>query len=522
MFDKVIPFSQAIKDKQLLGGVIKDVSTMAAWVTFGKATWGEPLEDSELALYQHHTGRQVAPTGPVDESYVKVGRGGGKTHFLALDAAYRMAFIDHRASLAPGEWAVIEAICPDRKQARIFMGYLEAIFELPLLRKRVVRKNSEMIELDTRIRAEVHTASFRTTRGYSLAGLYIDEGAFLRDENYANPFVEIVRAGRPGLARIAQSALRAASTPYAKEGHFWEMNLKHWGRDNSPVLIWAGTSLEMNPTLNRKRIEAALLDDPEAGQAEWLGEFRDDLSSFISGEVMDKCIIRGRIMSLPFQPGVEYCGFVDASGGAGRDEFCLGIGHSENGKVIIDVLVASNDRDVYGIAASYAELVKSYRVQRIYGDRFAAQWVAQSFQKAGVEYSPSEWTKSELYLESLAALSSGMVELPDDPVTERQFKSLMRKTNPSGKDSIDHPPGGRDDRANTVCGVVAYLKKLETAPVAWELPYQMESGGRSAGIGEGRKGEVTPEPGEHCQLPFIHPLDRKKELWDRPLYFQDD
>jgi len=70
----------------------------------------------------------------------------------------------------------------------------------------------------------------------------------------------------------------------------------------------------------------------------------------------------------------------------------------------------------------------------------------------------SEAPKSDLYLAALPVLTSGKVELPDHTRLIRQLRGLERRTARSGKDSVDHGPRGKDDIANSVCGLIALLK----------------------------------------------------------------
>jgi hypothetical protein len=60
--------------------------------------------------------------------------------------------------------------------------------------------------------------------------------------------------------------------------------------------------------------------------------------------------------------------------------------------------------------------------------------------------------KSTLYTNMLQLLNS-RVELLDEPRSIAQLCSLERRTARSGRDSIDHPPGGHDDLINAVAGV---------------------------------------------------------------------
>jgi hypothetical protein len=59
-------------------------------------------------------------------------------------------------------------------------------------------------------------------------------------------------------------------------------------------------------------------------------------------------------------------------------------------------------------------------------------------------------------LEFMARINSGAVILPPDQRMQRQFANLERRAHRGGRDTIDHPPGAHDDRANAVAGAVAF------------------------------------------------------------------
>ena len=79
---------------------------------------------------------------------------------------------------------------------------------------------------------EIHTCSFRVTRGYTFAAVLADETAFWRDETSANPDVEIFRALRPGLANIPGAMLNASS-PYRKAGVLHATFARHFGKGDA-------------------------------------------------------------------------------------------------------------------------------------------------------------------------------------------------------------------------------------------------------------------------------------------------
>ena len=92
---------------------------------------------------------------------------------------------------------------------------------------------------------------------------------------------------------------------------------------------------------------------------------------------------------------------------------------------------------------------------QITGDRYAGEWVRQSFQKRGIHYIPSELPKSGLYLDLLPKLNSRTIRLVDNQRLVNQIAALERRTSRGGKDSIDHPPQAHDDLANVVAGVAS-------------------------------------------------------------------
>ena len=90
----------------------------------------------------------------------------------------------------------------------------------------------------------------------------------------------------------------------------------------------------------------------------------------------------------------------------------------------------------------------------MYGDKYAGLWPAEQFAKRGIRYEASDRTASELYLELLAILNSGRVQLLDHKRCIAQLIGLERRTTRLGRDTVSHAPGGHDDIANAVAGAV--------------------------------------------------------------------
>ena len=63
-------------------------------------------------------------------------------------------------------------------------------------------------------------------------------------------------------------------------------------------------------------------------------------------------------------------------------------------------------------------------------------------------------TKSDIYRALLPVVNSGRVELLDHRVLRAQLEGLERRTARSGRDTIDHTPGSKDDVANAAAGAL--------------------------------------------------------------------
>lgn len=158
------------------------------------------------------------------------------------------------------------------------LNYIKGLLnEEPELRRMILgRPTRTGIRLKNRTQISIHTASFRTTRGYTLAAALGDEIAFWRsEETSTNPDKEILNALRPGLL-TSKGPLVVITSPYARRGVLWEQYKAHFGKEGDPVLVWQGTSQEMNPGLDQAIIDAAYEADPAAASAEYGAQFRSE------------------------------------------------------------------------------------------------------------------------------------------------------------------------------------------------------------------------------------------------------
>jgi hypothetical protein len=446
-----VTIRDVMTDEMLFGNQFSG-DTWEQWRALLAGFYGLPLEDAERQNFLSLTGRKNAPLNPFDELWLVVGRRGGKTQCAALLAVFEAAFNDYTDRLSPGEVATVMVLAADRKQARSAFRYISGLLHSnPMFSSMIVREDKEAIELNNRTTIEVHTASFRAVRGYTVACCIADEIAFWRSEDTANPDFEIINAIRPAMATLGGKMV-ALSSPYSKRGALWDTYRRYYRNHDPHILVAQADSRTMNPALPQRVIDQAYERDPEAAKAEYGAQFRSDLEAFIPREVVES-VARTAPLELPYNSKHRYVAFVDPAGG-GQDEYTLSIGHKEGKRLIVDLVRAKHGVPAQ-ITEEYAALLKSYSVREIHSDKYAGSWPADEFAKHGVNIQYSTKARSELYLDALPAMTSGRVELPRDDKLITQFAGLERKTSKAGRDSVNHAPGAHDDRANAAAGVIA-------------------------------------------------------------------
>lgn len=450
---------EAIEDDKLFGSLFKDQGTWSNWKVALKAVWGLPMDKKERAIYRKYTDRTKAPKSQFKENFFIVGRRGGKSFMSAIMAVYLAIFHDWQPFLAPGEMGWIMIIATDRTQARVIMGYVKAILQLKMFKNQIEKELTQEIWLKNQVIISIKTCDYRTLRGFTVLAAICDEIAFWRSEG-ANPAEEILTALRPALATVPKSVLLGISTPYSKSGPLYESFRDQYGKEDPDTLIWKAPTLAMNPTIPQKVIDKTLKDDYAAGKAEWLAEFREDLETFLTTEMIEAAIVRDR-WELPKIEDAMYYAFADPSGGR-ADSFTLAIGHKdeESGKTILDRLEEKRPPfSPQDVVKEFSEILRDYDLYDVTGDKYAGEWVTKSFEEQDINYISSDLNKSEIYLNFEPLMAQSSVELLDNRRLRSQLRSLERRTRSGGKDQVDHPKGLHDDCSNAVAGALVMAAK---------------------------------------------------------------
>jgi hypothetical protein len=418
------------------------------------ASQGEELTDSELSHFKRLTDRETPPSARVKEAHIYAGRRAGKSSGCASIAVYASALCDYSDRLSPGERGVVLLIAENQRQAKVLLNYIAGAFDASAPLKRLITNRTQTsLSLSNGIDIEVRSADFRALRGLTLVAVIADEICFWRSDLSSNPDQEIIDAIRPGLI-TTRGQLFTIGSPYAKTGFGYRTYRRHFGEAGDPrILVAKGGTRDFNVTIPQEEIDRALEEDAAAAASEWLGEWRSDIAAFVDRAVVEACVAPGR-HELPRQANARYVGFVDPSGGS-SDSMTLCIAHKEGENVVIDCI--RERRPPFSpddCVREFAQVLKSYGVNRVVGDKYGGIWPTERFKAHSITYEASAEPKSDLYREMLPLLNAGRVELLDHQKTIAQLCALERRVGRSGKDSIDHPDRGHDDCVNAVAGAL--------------------------------------------------------------------
>jgi len=447
--ERLASIVDAMRDPALFGGMFPDLSTWKPWQTFLKALYGLEMDGADLELFRKHTGRQKPRKGGYMEAVAITGRQSGKTYIAGAVAVYEAS----RALLVGERDVYIPLAAQDtRSSQRALFGYVSRFAESPVLKSEITRQTATEITLANRVTIGVYPCRPAAIRGIRAACAVVDELAFFTSTDGRPTDIEMLRAVRPSLATTG-GRLLILSSPYGQSGALYELHRKHYGRDDSNVLIWQATAPEMNPTLAADYLQRMEQDDPEAYRSEVLGLFRAGVATFLDPAALDAVLDTGTRERPPEKR--QYVAYADAASGSGKDSFAVGIAHREGRLAVLDCIRYWNPPfNPSGVIAEASDLLRRYRIREARGDRYAANFVSEGFRAHDINYVAADRNTSDTYLELLPLINAGAVLILDEPRLLRELRGLERKRGPSGRDRVDHRSGSHDDAAVACAGAL--------------------------------------------------------------------
>jgi hypothetical protein len=446
-------FPTAFDDPNMFGSFFQGPS-WNGWRAINRAAYASPLTPQQLIMFGELGGGREPPKKRVRELWIGAGRRAGKDSVVSAMATF--AGLQRYDGLRPGESPVIACLAVDRSQARIILKYIKGYFErIELLHGMVERETADGLLLTNGCEILVMANSFRAVRGRTIVFACLDECAFFRSDESANPDVELYNALVPAMATIPNSKLVGITTLHRRDGLVYTKDREHFGKNDDNVLFIKAASRTLNPTLDQRIIDEAMARDPAAARSEWYAEYRDDIAALLSRELIESAVDVDVTVRPPI-PGGAYRAFADPSGGVG-DAFTCAVSHIEGDIVIIDCLIEIGAPfNPTSATSDIAKTLASYGLSEVLGDRYAASWVVDAFARQGITYRHSDRDRSAIYSDALPFFTSGRVRLLDNKKLVNQFANLERRAT-SSRDRIDHPAGGHDDLCNACAGSIVMV-----------------------------------------------------------------
>ena len=200
-----------------------------------------------------------------------------------------------------------------------------------------------------------------------------------------------------------------------------------------------------------------------------------------------KAIVPGRL-SLPYEEGRKYFAFGDMSGGS-NDDAVLAIGHEDNGRVVLDLICKQAGEPPFNprmAVLKFTQVMRQYGVSKLMLDDYAGRTFRCDFESYGFAAAVCPKSKSDLYEVLEPLLNASEIELLDELKLQEQLLTLVLRGT-----KIDHEPGGHDDYANVLAGLVFVIRQATMDPnkITWNVPFY--TGTRRYIPGKGEMMRVT-------------------------------
>ncbi len=461
-------------DPQLLGLTLSPAQEVVI-----RAAYGLPIEGDLVSVYYEITGRLDwrTRTEPVHDLTVIGGRRGGKdSRIITAIAAYEAFCGGHEAHLAPGEEGVVLVVSQVIRRARqaAFSLIRGAIFNSPMLRKKVISDRAWDLGLDNGLVIRCEPCSFRSIRGSAVPVALFDEAAFWSYEGH-NPDREVERAVRPAMAQFPGWKLVKVSTPWIRAGLLFEDYEKHYGADEDPHLVMQASTWILNPTIPQSFLDQERRKDPETFEREYGARFSDREALWLPHDSIEACRQEWTARSLPEYPRPRAVAVIDPA--YKRDRFAAAIGWYEKGKdeipgrVVIGRLEGwtpprGGELSLNAVLDQLCPILGQYDVRKVHGDQYTAAPVREALRARGFAFEEHPFSapfKAEIYSDLKSLVIEERIDLPDHDRGISELKSLHVTHTPAGTMRIGAPEraGYHDDYA-TVIALAAHLVFSET------------------------------------------------------------
>lgn len=392
------------------------------------------------------------------------GRRGGKSLISDIIACYEATVSDFQGITREGEDRYIIVVSVRDDSAKLHIKQIARLLQHgPATAGMIEQIKEDRVILRNGVVILSLPASARAARGYTASTLILDEAAFFVDTLGNSSAEAIFTALSPTVATFGDLARIVITTSVnTKTGLVYEIYDRSISGELDEWHITKTGSRELNPKVSQRIIDAALRRDPEAAQAEYFSEFREQTEAYLSSEAIDKCVDSG-LRKQEKGSGESYLMAIDPA--LMRDNYAYAIAHRKEGLITIDYV----NRLTAPVNANGAEdllrsLYQRFTPTGILCDN--ASTVQRLKPELPMIYAPfTRQQKLRIYGALKEAINLGLVAIPNDPDLIGELKALQIR----GGVDISAPRAGRithDDLADVVALLV---DGLTSGNYSWEV-----------------------------------------------------
>jgi hypothetical protein len=233
-----------------------------------------------------------------------------------------------------------------------------------------------------------------------------------------------------------------------------------------------------NPLITREMMAQERARDVKAFEREFLAEFQDSISGFISSALVDRAIETG-VQERPPVENVFYVGAVDPA--FKRDAFAFVVGHlDDKGVVVVDVIRRELPQPGYplnpeAVLLTIAPIAKNYGLRTLYSDQYHIEsfgQLARSYDLSMIEVPFTSKSKSQMYANLQSLFLQGRIRLLDNYEMAKELRQLERVLTQQGQVQISAPQGLHDDLATAVCLMAAQAINLAPMKAAQKSQFK--------------------------------------------------
>ena len=451
-----------------------------AWRSLIKAFYGETLDPAEIACFRRISGGREPTPGGDSEILVVAGRRGGKSETTARLAIYEACYGGHKKALARGQYGLIPIISPLKEQSMEIMRYCKGFLDLPQV-KPFVESEPTLTEIrfKTRVIIRVMAADALNVSGPTIVCAIRDEAAKFGGDESAMSDREIENSLRPALAPVKGAPKRrliSITSAYTRDGIAYEADRDWYSKANAPLLVVRGNTETFNPNIDQAWLAKERVRVGEkVYRREYEAEWQDATLDGYFNDVLEASIDRGREVSHP-RDGYDYWIAIDPAWKG--DRWAIAVVHREREglgalKTVVDMVkvwspqrgkVLSTEETLAKVAA----IARQHGTEVVYTDQASGPALVEMSKRVGLHLVEVPWTggfghesKSSKFRRVHSGMADGLIRLPDDPDTIREFSNVSSKLLKSGAERIEARVG-HDDRVHAV--VMAIAMSMEKDP----------------------------------------------------------